>query len=194
MSHFREYENPPDFRVISGGHENIWCFFRFFTQIRDAKTGNKIKPPENKIRVVALAWKAIIRLYRIWKNDNNITRDIKVNLFRATIESIFLYNATTWTMTKTLEKSLDGVYTKLLRYALEVKTNKEVYGNLFPVSIRLRQRRVIFNGHCFRSSQCYSELCLHFSVVCECACRCCSPYKSSKSGERFTGEDRYMRF
>ena len=67
-----------------------------------------------------LAWKAIIRLYRILKNDN-ITREIKVNLFWATIESIFLYNATTWTTTKTLEKLLDGTYTNLLSYALNVK-------------------------------------------------------------------------
>eukprot|EP01035_Chromulina_nebulosa_P038333 gene38333-51774_t len=80
-----------------------------------------------------LAWRAIIRLFRIWKADH-ISREIKVNLFRATVESILLYNATTWTMTKTLEKSLDGAYTKLL-------------------SVRLRERRLIFAGHCWRSSE-----------------------------------------
>ena len=91
-----------------------------------------------------LAWKAIIKLFRIWKSSN-ISREVKINLFRATIESILLYNATTWTMTHTLEKSLDGAYTKLLRYALNIKwsdkiTNKELYGDLSPVSVRLRER------------------------------------------------------
>ena len=104
-----------------------------------------------------LAWRAIIRLFRIWKADH-ISREIKVNLFRATVESILLYNATTWTMTKTLEKSLDGAYTKLLRYALNIKwtdhiTNKILYGDLSPVSVRLRERRLIFAGHCWRSSE-----------------------------------------
>jgi hypothetical protein len=104
-----------------------------------------------------LAWKANIRLFRIWKNVN-IDNKVKINLFRSTIESILLYNATTWTITATLAKKLDGAYTKLLRYALNVKwtekkTNKQVYGNLLPVSVRLKERRMIFAGHCWRSNE-----------------------------------------
>ena len=84
-----------------------------------------------------------------------IRREIKINLFLATIESILLYNATTWTMTKTLEASLDGAYTKLLRYALNVSwkdrvKNVDLYGTLPKVSSRLRERRMIFAGHCWR--------------------------------------------
>jgi hypothetical protein len=66
-----------------------------------------------------LAWTAIIKLFRIWKSTH-INREIKIKLFRATIESILLYNATSWTMTSTLNKLLDGAYTKLLRYALNI--------------------------------------------------------------------------
>ena len=47
--------------------------------------------------------------------------DIKVYLFWSTTESVFLFNATTLTMTKILERLLDGAYTKLLRYALNIK-------------------------------------------------------------------------
>ena len=91
-----------------------------------------------------LAWIAIKKLYRVWRSSV-ITREVKINLFLATIESILLYNATTWTMTQTLEKSLDGAYTKLLRYALNVSwrdhiTNIDLYGKLPRVSIRLRER------------------------------------------------------
>ena len=65
-----------------------------------------------------LAWVAIKKLYRVWRT-NVIKREVKVNLFFATIESILLYNGTTWT-TKPLKVSLDGAYTKLPRYPLNV--------------------------------------------------------------------------
>jgi hypothetical protein len=61
-------------------------------------------------------------------------------------------------MTDTLNKLLDGAYTKLLRYALNISwkdkiTNEVLYGDLEPVSVRLRERRLIFAGHCWRSCQ-----------------------------------------
>ena len=89
-----------------------------------------------------LAWVAIKKLYRVWRS-HTIDRQVKINLFLATIESIFLYNATTWTMTKYLEIMLDGAYTKLLRYALNVSwkdhiTNVELFGKLPKVSVRMR--------------------------------------------------------
>ena len=104
-----------------------------------------------------LAWVAIKKLYRVWRSSV-IKREVKVNLFLATIESILLYNATTWTMTKTLETSLDGAYTKLLRYALNVSwkdhvKNVDLYGKLSRVSVRLRERRLTFAGHCWRCDE-----------------------------------------
>ena len=104
-----------------------------------------------------LAWLAHRKLWRIWKSKT-ITRDTKINIFKATVESVLLYNATTWRMTEGLQKSLDGTYTKLLRYALNVRwqdhvKNVDLYGNLTKVSIRLRQRRLAFAGHCYRSYQ-----------------------------------------
>ena len=104
-----------------------------------------------------LAWVAHRKLWRIWKSKT-ITREVKINIFKATIESILLYNATTWRMTEGLQKSLDGAYTKLLRYALNVRwqdrvKNVDLYKSLPKVSVRLRQRRLAFAGHCWRSSQ-----------------------------------------
>jgi hypothetical protein len=101
-----------------------------------------------------LAWTAIKKLYKVWRSDV-IEREVKTKLFLATIESILLYNATTWTMTQGLEKLLDGAYTKLLRYALNVSwrdhmKNDVLYGKLPRVSVRLRERRMIFAGHCWR--------------------------------------------
>ena len=88
----------------------------------------------------------------------NIGPKNKINLFRALIEFILLYNATTWTINKTLSAKINGAYTKLLRYALnihwtEFKTNVEVYQNIQPVTTVLLKRRLSFIGHCWRSPQ-----------------------------------------
>ena len=53
---------------------------------------------------------------------------------------------------------MDGCYTRLLRKALDISwqthtTNKELYGNLLPISERLRIRRLKFAGHCARSEE-----------------------------------------
>ena len=50
-------------------------------------------------------------LRRIWKS--NLRRSIKERLFMASVESILLYGSETWTVTKTMEKKLDGCDTKI---------------------------------------------------------------------------------
>ena len=99
----------------------------------------------------ALAWNACIRLVKIWKS-NSVSREVKLNLFRACVESVLLYNAVTWTMTSTLERRIDGCYTRLLRYALGFKwddyiSNEKLYGKLQSVSSRLLEKQLIFAGH-----------------------------------------------
>ena len=64
-----------------------------------------------------------------------IKRSLKVRFFPATVESVIMYGAESWTLTITLEKRLDGAYTKMLRAALDILstkhiTNIELYGNL----------------------------------------------------------------
>jgi len=103
----------------------------------------------------ALAWKAAMRLIRIWKSKK-VSRQVKLNLFLACVESTLLYNAVTWTMTNGLTKKLDGCYTRLLRYCLGLKwsdriTNTTVYGHLPSVSQRLLERKLRFVGHCQRA-------------------------------------------
>ena len=59
---------------------------------------------------------AINRLSIIWKLD--LTDKIKRNFFQAAVASILLYGCTTWTLTKRLEKKLDGNYARMLRAIL----------------------------------------------------------------------------
>ena len=109
------------------------------------------------------AWTAIRKLDNIWKSK--LPRNLKINFFRATIESIFLYGAETWTLSKKLNEELDGTYTRLLRHALNINwrqhvTNIELYRNLPKISDTIRKRRLRLAGHCLRSTEVSAKLLL----------------------------------
>ena len=59
---------------------------------------------------------AIDKLSIIWKSD--LTDKMKHNFFQAAVVLILLYRCTTWTLTKRLEKKLDGNYTRMLQAVL----------------------------------------------------------------------------
>lgn len=89
---------------------------------------------------------------------SSMSRNLKLCFFKATVETVLLFGAVSWTLTKQLERFLDSAYTRLLHYALNVSwdnftTNQELYGNLEPVSTRLRKRRLAFIGHSHRMRQ-----------------------------------------
>jgi len=90
----------------------------------------------------AQAWTATLKLDNIWKSS--LPRRLKVNFLRATVESILLYGAETWTMTKELNKELDGTYTRLLRHMLNINwrqhmMNKELYADLPRISETIKK-------------------------------------------------------
>ena len=62
---------------------------------------------------------------------------MKRSFFQAAVTSILLYGCTTWTLTKRLEKKLDGNYTRMLRAILNKSwqqhpTRHQLYGHLPP--------------------------------------------------------------
>ena len=81
-----------------------------------------------------------------------MNQDTKRRLFVSTVESVLLYGCETWTLTQADEKSLDGLYTRLLRRALDVSweehvRNVDLYGNLPRLSNKIRKRRMTMAGH-----------------------------------------------
>ena len=87
--------------------------------------------------------------------DRNILTDIKISFFSATVESVLLYGCECWTLTKALQKSLDGCYTRMLRVVLNISqdqhiTNQCLYGALPSVSEKIAVRRMRLAGHCHR--------------------------------------------
>ena len=81
---------------------------------------------------------------------------MKRSFFQATVTSILLYGCTTWTLTKRLEKKLDGNYTRMLRAILNKSwqqhpTRHQLYGHLPPITKSIQVRRTRHAGHCWRS-------------------------------------------
>ena len=69
---------------------------------------------------------------------------------------LLLYGCTTWTLTKRLEKKLDGNYTRMLRAILNKSwrqhpTKHQLYGPLPPVTKTIQVRRTRHVGHCWRN-------------------------------------------
>ena len=77
------------------------------------------------------------------------------SFFQAAVVSILLYGCTTWTLTKRLEKKLDGNYTKMLLAILNKSwrqhpTRHQLYGPLPPITKTIHVRRTRDAGHCWR--------------------------------------------
>ena len=86
------------------------------------------------------------RLSVIWKS--NLTDKMKRSFFQAAIVLILLYGCTTWTLTKRMEKKLDGRYSRMLRVILnkswrQHRTKQQIYGHWPPITktIKIRQSR-----------------------------------------------------
>ena len=96
----------------------------------------------------------INRLSIIRKSD--LTDKVKRSFFHVAVVSILLYGCTTWTLTKRLEKKLDGNYTRMLRAILNKSwrqhpTRHQLYDHLPPIMKTIQTRRTRHAGHCWRS-------------------------------------------
>ena len=100
------------------------------------------------------AWTAIDKLSIIWKSNH--TDKMKRSFLQAAVVSILLYGCTTWTLTKRLEKKLDGNYTRMLRAILnqtwrQHPTRHQLYSHVPPIMETIQVRRTRHAGHYRRS-------------------------------------------
>ena len=83
-------------------------------------------------------------------------KTMKRSFFQAAIVSILQYGCTTWTLTKRMEKRLDGNYTRMLRAILnrswrQYPPKQQLYGHLPPITKTIQIRRTRHAGHCWRN-------------------------------------------
>ena len=103
-----------------------------------------------------MTWLVCSKMHNIWSSQ--LSRELKINIFRATIEPILLYGSETWTLTRKVEKHLDGTYTRLLMRVLNLSwryhhTLNDIYGKLPHITKTVQFRRAQFAGHCSRADK-----------------------------------------
>ena len=81
---------------------------------------------------------------------------MKRSFFQAAVVSILLYGCTTWTLTKRMDKKLDGNYKRMLRAILnksgrQYPTKQQLYGHQPPITKTIKVRRTRHAEHCWRS-------------------------------------------
>ena len=89
---FMAFNQPHDVQIKTQDGSNL-------KEVKDFKyLGAWMQTTEADIRTrKALAWKACNNLNNIWRS--NLTKNIKVKLFQATVQSVLLYGSETWTVT-----------------------------------------------------------------------------------------------
>ena len=82
-----------------------------------------------------------------------LTDKMKPSFSQAAIVSILLSGCTTWTLTKRMEKNLDGNYTRMLRASTGGNTSQSsrLCGNLPSITKVIQVRRTRHAGDCGRS-------------------------------------------
>ena len=117
------YNQTGDITILDGTHLKLVDKFTY--------RGSSISSIEKDIDTrLTKAWIAIDRLLIIWKSD--LTDKMKCSFFQAAVVSILLYGCTTRTLTKRLEKKLDGNYTRMLRAILNKSWTSTIVGYLMP--------------------------------------------------------------
>ena len=92
----------------------------------------------------------------IYLQSKQIPVALSLVWFQAAVVSILLYGCTTWTLTKWLEKKLDGNYTRMLRSILNKSgrqhpTRHQLYGHMPPITKTIQVRQTRHARHCWRS-------------------------------------------
>ena len=97
-----------------------------------------------------------IFLMGIFIHSTHMTDKMKRSFFQATIVSILLYECTTWTLTKRMEKKLVRNYTRMPWAILNKSwrqnpTKQQLYGHLPPITKTNKIKRTRHVGHCWRN-------------------------------------------
>ncbi len=124
------------------------------------KVGSLLGDKEDISRRKQLASAALCKLSAIWKRSENIKQHIRLNIYRALVKSILLYNSGTWALTKDEERKLDSFHRKQLRIVLGIRyptiiSNKSLYEKTkeIPLSLTVLENRWRLFGHILRLDQ-----------------------------------------
>ena len=76
--------------------------------------GRYIRSTKRDVNIrISKAWAALNSKNTIWKSK--LSTNLKRYFFRVAVESVLVYGSVTWTLTTSLDKKIDGTYTRMLR-------------------------------------------------------------------------------
>ena len=113
--------------------------------------GNRVSSTENDINTwLVKAWTAIDRLSVIW--NTHLSNKVKRSFFPRSGR----VNTDVWTLTKRIQRKLDGNCLRMLRTVLNKSwkqhpTKQQLYWHLPSISKTIQIRRERHAGHCWRS-------------------------------------------
>ena len=151
---FQERNNPLEKLTISSNFSSLKGSSLKLVD-KFSYVGSSVSSTEKDIDTwLVKAWTANDRLSVIWKSD--LTDRIKRSFFQIAVVSILLYECTIWTITKRMEKKLDGNYTRMLRVILNKSwsqhfTKQQLYRHLPPIIKTIKIRQTRHAGYCWRS-------------------------------------------
>ena len=113
-----------------------------------------------------MAWRVCHKIKRLW--NSTLYNNLKIRIFKVTIETILLYGIETWTIDTKLRRKIDGCYTKLLRMLLNISwrykiSNKILYNGIPLITDVVASRRMRFSGHCL----CHNDEIAHNLILWE---------------------------
>ena len=129
------------------------CFKRLINNISHDKTWTWLRKGHFRRETEPLLLAAQNNAIRTNHIKARIYRTLQNNKLWHGILYIYIY---IWTLTKRLEKKLDGKYTRMLRAIMNKSwqqhpTRHQLYGHLPPITKTIQVRRTRHVGHCWRS-------------------------------------------
>jgi hypothetical protein len=128
------------------------------TQVEDfTYLGTNIADSQSAFHIRrGMSWAAAKSLQPIF--NSNASVEVKVNLFRATVEQVLLYGCEALTITPSFSRVVDGTYARLLRYAIGIVWPKTMSTITLRDTTRcpranqiIRSRRLRLIGHVLRA-------------------------------------------
>ena len=102
--------NPTKTETLKIGSDNEWKNAKKLDMLLDIKQDCK--------RRKHLTLKAMLKLRKIW--NSSITRNKKIRIYKAYVQSIMLFGCSTWAMDKGMVRSVDSFNRKMVRHVCGV--------------------------------------------------------------------------
>ena len=137
--------NPTKTETLKIGSDNKWKNAKKLGMLLDTKQEWK--------RRKQLTTTAMLKLKKIW--NSSITRNKKLKIYKAYVQSIMLFGCSTWAMDKGMVRSVDSFNRKMVRYVCGVfwpnrMKTETVNALIKPVSQIVTRRRWQMLGHILR--------------------------------------------